>query len=214
MRSRFRTVLVSSLAVCALGAVVSASASAHEWKVNGKPLVGEKEVTYSGGTVMMAIGGKIIRCTSVTGKGSVKDKGAGTVGTTFTGCTANSGQCAVKSVGAPAKSGEIILTGLSTTLTERETSKNVKVLAEEVKDKAKPKEWVTLEFKGGEKACFGWFTFKVKGKYAAEVVNSTESMNFPTPELRGNTLEGFGVAMTLVGNVKQTLVGGGVLEGV
>jgi hypothetical protein len=40
MRSKFRSIAVALVAVCALGAVASASASAAEWFVGGSPLTG------------------------------------------------------------------------------------------------------------------------------------------------------------------------------
>jgi hypothetical protein len=136
MRSMFRTVLAAFTAVLVLGAVASASALAHEWKVNGKALgKGEKkEVTYSGGKLRMGPNAFEVTCSTTTGKGKVQGpkgfaepggKGEATE-LKVTGCqpTSEEGEkrgCKVKTGGLPtAKVGEIIATDLPTELTELE----------------------------------------------------------------------------------------------
>jgi hypothetical protein len=231
MRSMFRTVLVALLAVLALGAVASASASAHEWKVNGSPVVAAKEVTFSGGSFEMEVRAFSFsaKCRKVSGKGDVEAEGKGkATELKLTECTTNvieSPECLVKSAGAPARAGEIILAGIPTVLVEREShGGGAKKLADEFKENATKKEMVKLEVGKEEetvthklkKPCgkFGVLN-TVKGEIAAEVSNAKEELIFPSPELEGNSLSFAGWALTWPdATVVQKVVGGGTLEGV
>ncbi len=85
MRSMFRRVLLALVAVTALTAVAAASASAHEWLLNEKPVTESTPITFSltpGTTFRMKDGaglGESLTCAAVTGKGTVGPKGAGTI---------------------------------------------------------------------------------------------------------------------------------------
>jgi hypothetical protein len=86
MRSMFRSVLLALVAVMALSAVAAASASAEtgEWLLNEKPVTESTPVTFSlqpekTFTLLSGGGGPSITCASVTGKGTVAPKGAGTI---------------------------------------------------------------------------------------------------------------------------------------
>jgi hypothetical protein len=227
--SKIRLILLSLLAVLATGAIVSASASAaHYWKVGTEKVTTAQEVTSSGGTFVLSSAGKEVKCTSVTDKGTVEASGKDEASEIkFTGCTASESgtECSVKSAGPPAKAGEIIVNNITTELTERfSTEKQATVLADEFKGKAaKENEFVTLEIgkketnsgnKMTEKCANLPETTKVTGEVAAQVNNTTEELEFPIKELKGNTLKAFGLAAKLEGKTKQKLVHGGTLEGV
>jgi hypothetical protein len=88
MRSMFRSVFLALAALLALSAVATASASAHEWLLNGKPVTESTPVTFalqSGTTFTLtdktiAVGGEpTLSCTAVTGKGTVAPGGLGTI---------------------------------------------------------------------------------------------------------------------------------------
>jgi hypothetical protein len=226
--SRIRFILLTLLAASAIGAVVSASASARgTWKINKTMEASGQEVTSSGGPFTLSSVGKEVKCTHATDKGKVAAAGKDEASEiSFTGCTASESgtQCSVKSAGPPAKAGEIIVNNVTTELTERANPVTLTtVLADEFKGKAaKENEFVTLEIgikettsgnKMTEKCANLPETTKVTGEVAAIVNNTTEELEFPTSELKGNTIKAFGVAAKLVGNTKQKLVGGGTLEG-
>jgi hypothetical protein len=215
MRSMFRTIVVVAIVVMALGAATSASA--HEWLVNGKPITatGAKEATSAGGSfVMSLLSGKVIECKNTSGKWSIKSKGAGEAKEfLFTGCTVNAKACTVNSVGQPPET--IKLSEIKTQLVEREVAATKqKVLADEFKENTAKEEFATLQFKVENHACSGFPETKVTGEVAAEVINSSETLNFPSPQLKGNALFAYGLAMSWQGSFKQSLTGGGTLEGV
>jgi hypothetical protein len=217
--------------LCLLSAFVfgvAASATAHTWKISKTMEASGQEVTSSGSEVLFSFAGKEIKCIKVTGRGKVEASGKDEASEIkFTGCvTIEAGtECSVKSAGAPAKAGEIIVNNITTELVERfSTEKQATVLADEFMGKAaKENEFVTLEIgkketitgsKMTEKCANLPETIKVTGQVAAIVNNTTEELEFPSNELKGNTLKAFGVAAKLVGNAKQKLVRGGTLEGV
>jgi hypothetical protein len=225
--SRARTLLLSLLAMFVVIGVMSttATAAANQWLVNGVEASGQ-EVTSSGGEFILSSTGKEVKCKKVTDKGSVEANGKDeTSEIKFTGCAANESgtECSIKSAGPPAKAGEIIVNNTTTELTERfSTEKQATVLADEFKGKAaKENEFVTLEI-GKKETSSGNImtekcanlpeTTKVTGQVAAQVNNTTEALEFPSKELKGNTLKAFGTAAKLTGSVKQKLVAGGVLE--
>jgi hypothetical protein len=236
--NRLKVLLVSLLAVFAISAIASATASAGptctpnlggpfkcEWKVGAPSKLPEK-VTGAGGAFELNAGGKAVNCEKVTSKGTVEAGGADEAESiTFTGCTANVKKCWAFSPGAA--EGTIIVEDVDTQLVERENKTTKKlVLADEFKEgehenakKEIIKEFVTLEFEEvteeGEdsKPCPNFPTTKVTGQVAAEVVNATESLEFPSPELTGNTLKAFGVAAKLTGKTKQKTEKGGTLVG-
>ncbi len=82
-------------------------------------------------------------------------------------------------------------------------------LADEFKGGA---EFVTLEFEPETgKSCSEYPTTKVKEQVAAEVINLANGnveLNFPEPELAGNTLEAFGLPAKLVGKATEELENG------
>ena len=190
------------------------------------------EVTSEGGTFTLKAATVEIKCLKVTDKGTVKAGGTDEASEIlFTECTvvAPTG-CKVKSEGGKQKAGEILVKNIQTLLVERETSAKVKVLADEFKGTGLEEVFVTLELGTTEKVehekelnekrtltgkCTGiGIVNKVTGQVAAKVENATEELNFPSPELKGNNLNAFGVKAVLVGKDKQKLVGGGTLEGV
>jgi hypothetical protein len=149
----------------------------------------------------------------------------------FDGCTLpNETTCKVKSKGK-ATAGNINVADIPDKLVERETSGGAKknVLSDNFEQKlhAGTKEFVTLEFgttessagtgKFAHKVLTGTCTkypaeTKVKGNVAGEVL--TEELNFPSPELKGNTLEAFGEPAKFVGKIKVSLEEPGEYKGV
>jgi hypothetical protein len=220
--SRIRVGLLSLLAVLAVGATMSASASAHEWKINGTVVNTSLAVTSTGGQFQLVAGTNVAQCTGVTDKGTVNKGGADeATEIKFTGCTTNETGCLVKSAGAPAKAGEIIVTSIPTLLVTGKTSTGTEVVADEFKQKANG-EFVTLET-GKKEIASNTLTeicttfphaSKVTGHVAAIVENGTQTLNFPNPELQGNTLVAFGKNAKLFGSDQQALVKGGTLTGV
>jgi hypothetical protein len=222
LMSRVRVGLLSLLAVLAVSAAMSASASAHEWKINGTVVNTSLAVTSTGGAFQLLAGAIEVKCTGVTDKGTVNKGGVDeATEIKFTGCTTNEVGCLVKSAGAPAKAGEIIVQSIPTLLVTGKTSTGTEVLTDEFKQKANG-EFVTLETGKKEIAgnnltelCTNFpHTSKVTGHVAAIVENSTQTLNFPNPELQGNTLVAFGKNAKLFGTDKQALVKGGTLTGV
>jgi hypothetical protein len=219
--------LLTMLVTFAMSGASLALASTSEWLINGEPVTSAQAVTSSGGEFVMSFAGKEIRCKKVTDKGSVETRGKGEASEIkFTECTATESgtECSVKSAGLPAKAGEIILNNITTELTERfSTEKQATVLADEFKGKtAKENEFITLEIgkketssgnKMSEKCANLPETTKVTNQVAAQVNNTTEEFEFPSKELKENTLKAFGFAAKLVGNTRQRLVRGGALGG-
>jgi hypothetical protein len=226
--NRLKVLLVSLLAVFAVGAVASASSSAFllEWEgcknvgaatgefnsatcqVKGgnkewnwvKEAAGETwEIIGVIGESKLTVGTKIITCKKGKSVGKTQAAGAGEATTiTFEECTTTEPACKVKGGGGVA--GTIIVKGVPTKLVEREPKGGgAKKLANEFKQNATTKEFVTLKFEG---TCPSYSETKVKGQVASEVSNLTNGeveLKFPSPELKGNTLEAFGVAATLTG---------------
>jgi hypothetical protein len=209
-----RLVFLSLLAVFAFSAVASASASAFnlEWEVNGAKLSGTENVTSKNSTnYTLTAGTKVITCTSVTATGTITSGKPGTDAATitFSGCTTSETGCLVKSAGEPAKAGTIVVS-VKTKLVEREPSGGgAKKEADEFSP-ASGTTFVSLEFGTKETAtgkklegtCTNFPNTTVKGQVAALTEGS--NLNFPSPELKGNTLEAFGKAATLVGKSAQT----------
>jgi hypothetical protein len=147
------------LALCAIGAATSSAASAAEWKVNGKALVG-KESIASGTTVVknfvLTGGGVKITCTGLNVKGGFIEAPNlnGAESLEFTGCTAAPTTCKVKTTLAtkPVKS----------TASVNSTTKEVEITFEPVT----PKVFIEIEFTGSECALLG--TQPVTGKVKAK----------------------------------------------
>jgi hypothetical protein len=181
-----------------------------EWK----PIaVGTKfAVEDKGGAFKLEGGGKSSDCTAVTSTGEIGAGGESTGLTLkFTGCTNDPGTCEAFSKGK-AGTKEIEATGLTDQLVERETSTGVTVLADEFKENATTKEFVTIEFKEGANACPNYPATKVKGQVAGECKNTTAAgqgeteLVFPNPALTANSLEAFGVSSKLFGTATVSLV--------
>jgi len=243
---RIRLIMLSMLAVFAIGAVASATSSAFmlEWQVCEKVAAGSgkfenhlckkeggtkewewktlaagesRKVISEGGPFTLTAGTKTVTCNKVKNHGEIFGGHPGTdeVTVNFETCTTSEVGCKVKSKGT-AKAGEVVVANVKTKLTERGTK-----LADEFKENATTKEFITLEFgkeeNGPEKlktACPTLPETRVKGQVAAEIVNANEELNFPNPELTGNTLEAFGVAAKLVGKSKQTQENGWAIQGI
>ena len=231
--SQIRILFVSLLAVFAFSAVASASsASAHEWVIcsefteakfeyetlskcwkNEKitpPKTGKWEreetgkhvaVTSTSGTSTLTAGTKKITCTADTDKGWIEAGGAKDEAEEikFTGCT--TAQTGCKPTG-----GTIVVKAVLTELVMIGAT-----LADEFKPTPPATKFVTITFEG---TCSEYPTTEVTGHVAGEVENATESINFPSPELAGNTLNAFGKAAKLVSKDKQKTVSGGSIHGV
>jgi hypothetical protein len=206
--SKIRVFMLGLLAVCAVSAVASASASAeHIWLVNGAEANGQA-VLDLGGLFTLTASTKVVTCHHVRSVGTVGpgDKDLATE-LDFLGCETNESGCTPLTAGAPA--GLILVLNIPTLLTLRENSAGAQVLADEFKENATTKEFVTLRFVG---TCTKFPLTKVTGNVAAAVNNATESLEFTSPELKGNTLKAFGVAAKLEGTSKQMLTAGGTLK--
>lgn len=209
-----RSVLVALVATVVVGALASASASAHEWFKNGSPLTKTEEVTISGGTLELhASSVDVITCKSDTGKGTVGTGSAGEVAEIkWTGCTTSESGCSVKSTGQP--NGTIVAVHLPTQLTERENTEHVNVVADELKENATTMEFTTLKFtQPSEGGCFNYpAETKIYGEVAGAVHNATSEIIFPSTALKENNLEGFGKKLKFVTAYTQTLTHGGILS--
>jgi hypothetical protein len=208
MRSRVR--LGALAGVLILGLIASASASAHQWQVNGVEASGQ-EVVISGGVSTLTWGTKKISCTATAGKGTVKTKGAGEAAEIkFTGCSTSQSGCSVRTEGQPA--GTILAANLPTALTEREPSGGGKAkLADEFKSNAVTKEIAKLKFEG---TCSEFPNGVIAGEAAATLTNLSGGiveLRFPTPQLEENTLNFFGKNLTIATVLKEQLAGGGTL---
>ncbi len=214
MRSVLRIVPVALVAALAIGAVAASGASAHQWKVNGAEASGQ-EVTVTGSEFKDEVSSIMFSCKSVTGTARVKAAGAGeATELKFTGCTTNKANCTMYSEGEPV--GTLVAADLPTQLVERETAFGSKVLAEDFEEVKATKRFMTIKFKSEvAKACEPlaeeWW---VKGQVLATVTNlagGTVGLNFPKPELKGNTLNvGLG-PLKIFGSLTDTLTGGGTL---
>ncbi|HEV2945497.1 MAG TPA: hypothetical protein VGX26_10330 [Solirubrobacteraceae bacterium] len=229
--------MLAALAVFAVSAVASASASAVEFQIcaegggsgtkysehkctteeaSGKWewvtfKVGlENKVVSKGGEFKLTAGTKVITCKKVKDEGLIAEGGAGeATAITFEECSTSEAKCLVKSKGGT--NGKVVVTAVPTQLVEREPSGGgTKKLANEFKQNATTKEFVTLQFeKEGGGTCSTLPETKVKGQVAAEAINLATSgeaeLNFPSPELKGNSLEAFGVAAKLTGKDTEIL---------
>jgi hypothetical protein len=210
--SKVRLIILSLMAVFAISAVASASASAEEhlWLVNGARATGQA-VLGVGGLFTLTAGAKVVTCHKIHSLGTVTGMNDLATSIHFLECEAGaSGACLPFTAEGGSVPGLILLLNIPTLLTLRLTSTKVLVVADEFKENATTKEFVTLKFSGT--GCGTEFPeTKVKGNVAAVVDNSTQSLLFTSPELKGNTLEAFGVAAKFVGTTNQTLTAGGTL---
>ena len=116
------------------------------------------------------------------------------------------------------ENGFILVPNIETKLVEREPKGGgAQKLADEFKSKPAPlNAFVTLKFEPeAGKSCSEFPETKVKGQIAGEVItlaNGNTEINFPSPELKGNTLEFFGVAATLTGRSEGELENGGAFR--
>jgi hypothetical protein len=222
--------MLSLLASLAIGAVVSASASAfsyevclpggtenfkdHKCKVVGgtekwswiKIIKGEEEkVVSKGGAFILKAGILEIKCTAVTATGNIKGgtPGTGESTNTFTGCKTATVGCEVKSPGQP--NGTIKTAAVPTELKEEATKKVI----EDTFKGTGTAGFVKLEFEPNPKCKEnGYVTTTVKGLISGQVINlanGNTELVFPEPELAGNTLNAFGVAATLKGAAEVEL---------
>ena len=213
MRSMFRSMLVALVAVVALGTVASASASAHEWLKDGVPLTKTEEISIEGGRKIFTAAGKEIACEKTQGTGDVYPGAGGEVNIHFSECKTSISTCAVHSHGEP--NGSISFDNIPTTLLAAKTSGGAELLGDELRQNPTTKEFGLLEFEAqSSKACEEYPTAKVKGDIIAEVINAPEGLNFPNPELQGDTFSEFGIAADWFGSYQQRLTAGGKLVGV
>ena len=241
--SRIRLIMLSLLAVFAISAVVSASASASEdiWEVcekggtekfeehkcSKKSETGEwswrkLEAGESRNVIswivpttsyVLTVGTKVITCTGAADAGTITGGKPGTdsISVLYYGCTTNQAGCSVKT--AHQANGIILVPNIPTVLVQREPSGGGALkIADEFKEKATLKEFVTLKFEG---TCSNFPETKVKGEVAGEVINlanGNTELKFPSPELKGNTLEAFGLPAILTGRSEVELENGWALR--
>ena len=166
-----------------------------------------------GTTYVLTVGARVITCTGAADAGTITGGKPGTdnISVLYYGCTTSQAGCLVRT--AHQANGIILVPNIETKLVERATAKGVTVLADEFKEKATLKEFVTLKFEPeAGKSCseFGTET-KVKGQVAGEVINlanGNTEIKFPSPELKENTLEAFGAAAKLAGRSEVELENG------
>jgi hypothetical protein len=201
----------------------------HKCNTKAKPLSERKwewvvvttgkteKVVSSGGEFKLVAGTKSITCKKVKDTGTITGATPGigeATAITFEECATGQTGCKVKSAGGTF--GTINVTNIPTKLEERETSTKVKVLADNFEQKTigLNKEFVTLEFEPETgKSCSEYPATKVKGAVAAQVMETGELV-FPNPELKGNTLEAFGIAAKLTGTDTQELENGWAVSGI
>jgi hypothetical protein len=211
--SRIKLMIVSLLAVFAVGAVSASSAlAAHEWLRNGAALTKTEEVLSEGSLFVLIAAGKEVHCEKLK---DIADISPGTksliLDLHFLECVTAIPACLVHSKGAA--NGLILVGDAPDELVLAETHGGAKVLADEFKENPTSKEFVTLEFEP-EASCkpSGYVTTKVQGHVDGEV--SGELITFPNPELKGNTLSAFGAAASLFGDDKQMFTLGGTLSAI
>ena len=186
-----------------------------EWKVLA---AGETRNIVSwivpGTTYVLTVGTRVITCTGAEDAGTITGGTPGTdnIRVLFYGCTTSQVGCLVKT--AHQANGIILVPNIETKLVERESSGGgAKKLADEFKETASLKEFVTLKFEPeAGKSCseFGTET-KVKGQVAGEAINlanGNTEIKFPSPELKGNTIEAFGRPAKLTGRSEVELENG------
>ncbi len=205
---RLRTILMMVSFVFAISAVGSASASAHEYLVNGAAITGSTSlpVLTIGGLAILEAGSKIIDCEKSHGLILILAGGRSFVHDIhFLNCITSESGCLPHSVGAA--NGLILLVNVPDLLVGRKPAGGgAEVTADEFKENPTTKEFITLKFLG---TCTNFPETKVKGQVAGQTTG--ELTLFPTPELEGNSLEAFGKAAKFLAHFKNTLVGGGEL---
>jgi hypothetical protein len=209
--SKVRFIILSILTVLAVSATASATASAHEFLKNTEPITGTEPVLSEGGLFVLVAGARVVDCEKLTDSGTVLPAGVDFAKEIhFLNCKTAQAGCDVHSPGAP--NGLILVSNVPTLLVSRENAAKEPVIADEFKSNPGTKEFVTLLFlalAGGSCSEYGTET-KVKGQVAAQAVG--ELLVFPNPELKGNSLEAFGVAAKLFGDDTQMLTNGGKLS--
>jgi hypothetical protein len=210
--SRVKFVIMSLLAALAISGVAASSAmAAHEWLRNGAPLPETLHVLSEGGLFLLEASGKEVDCKTLHDLADIL-KGSKTLALWihFLECGTNQTGCLAHSPGS--SNGLILVLNVPDLLVLVTNSNNETVLADEFKQNETTKEFVTLEFtadSGG--SCTNYPKTQVKGNVSAEVNNSKELLNFPKPELVGNTLEAFGTTASLYGDDTQMFSNGGKL---
>jgi hypothetical protein len=174
-------------------------AAGKSYKVTSKKVAGS-------GPEVLKVGTLTISCTEVTNKGTITGPGKDLAeNITFTGCTTGTTGCAVHSPGQP--NGTIVLTNIPTKLEQRLVGEE-EILVDNFEQNATTKEFVTLEFSGEPCKAAKYVTTKVKGNVAAEVknlANGEVELDFPEPELPGNTLEAFGAKALFISRDELSL---------
>jgi len=227
--NRLRLLLVSVMAVFAISAVASGSASAVEWQVCQKggtenfkehhctpgteeshgewswlPIAAGTKVPVesTGGEFKLEGAGNSSVCKHVTNTGEIEPGGKSKTSLVFTECTNGTGKCEAFAPAANDGTGTIDVSGITDQLVERGGK-----LADEFKENTTTHEFATIEFEvPGTEACAETPTTKVKGQVAGESNNITVAgqgeteLIFPKPALVGNSLEAFGVKASLFGS--------------
>lgn len=211
--SKVKVIVLSLLTVLAVSATATAFASAHQWLKNGAALTQTEAVLSSGGVFELVSASVNITCQTVA------DTGVVLIGTMdeatsihFLNCTTNKAGCDVSSVGATR--GLIQVSNILTELALKENANKETIVADEFKENAANKAFVTLLFTSLTAGACNPIPEQVKiiGHISAEINNTTEELIFPEHEVKGNTLEfSNGVAAKLKGSDKQMLTSGGSL---
>jgi hypothetical protein len=154
-----------------------------------------------GNEFKLTAGTSVVTCKKVKDEGNTEELGKDEASTiTFTECSTSEAKCKVRNKGGTF--GTVVVEKIPTQLVERGGK-----LADEFKENATTKEFVTLQFEKEEGgACPTLPETKVKGQVAAEcknLANGEVELNFPNPELAGNSLKAFGVAAKLTGKVTE-----------
>jgi hypothetical protein len=195
----------------AITVAASTSASAHAWLKNSSPIIQTEHVLSEGGLFVFVAGARVIDCEKIIDLTLLLTEGRDFAHSIhFLNCKTAQAGCDAHSARAP--NGLILWPNIPTLIAERENSAKEKVLADEFKQNPTTKEFVTVLFlalAGGSCSEYGTES-KIKGQVAAEIRG--ELLVFPNPELKGNTLEYFGVAAKMFGDETQMFTNGGVLS--
>lgn len=198
-----------------LGAITTASASATtlEWHKNSAPLTKTEEITMKGGEQVVGFSGKEIKCKTIQGTGTISP-GAGGKGVStlkFSECTTTQRGCVVSNEANES----FTMKNIPTALVEAKTSSGGTVIADDLVGNKETGEFVTVQFTPlSGYSCSNYPTTKIEGGIIAEVVNASEELRFPNPELEGNSLVAFGIQVYWIGGYKQELKNGGALTAV
>jgi uncharacterized protein YdeI (BOF family) len=195
--SRAKIIVACMLALCAIGAATSSAASAAEWKVGGKALVGKSSIAEKTTIVKSFVltgGGVKITCTGLTVKGGFIEATAanGAESLEFTGCTAAPTTCKVPTT--------IKTKAVKSTASVNSTTKEDEITFEPASGKI----FVEIVFTGEECALLG--TQPVTGKVKTKAPGGLKETEKQKLVVNSSGELKLGVnAATLEGEVELTL---------